>query len=199
MNKAIYSLLQDQKRRIMHIYTRSGDNGKTSLIGGKRVPKYHIRIEAYGTVDELISYIGLIRDQNISSEIKDQLIEIQSNLMTCASILAADCEDCDVELPELKNDHVAKLEQDINKMELELPPLNSFVLPGGHTTVSFTHITRNICRRAERYAIRLNEETEISEEVIQYLNRLSDYLFMLARKFVNDFGVKEILWKPNSK
>lgn len=199
MNKAIYSLLQDQKRRIMHIYTRSGDNGETSLIGGKRVPKYHIRIEAYGTVDELISYIGLIRDQNISSEIKDQLIEVQSNLMTCASILAADCEDCDVELPELKNEHVAKLEQDINKMELELPPLNSFVLPGGHTAVSFTHITRNICRRAERYAIRLNEETEISEEVIQYLNRLSDYLFMLGRKFVNDFGVKEILWKPNSK
>jgi cob(I)alamin adenosyltransferase len=183
----------------MHIYTRSGDNGETSLIGGKRVPKYHIRIEAYGTVDELISYIGLIRDQNISSEIKDQLIEVQSNLMTCASILAADCEDCDVELPELKNEHVAKLEQDINKMELELPPLNSFVLPGGHTAVSFTHITRNICRRAERYAIRLNEETEISEEVIQYLNRLSDYLFMLGRKFVNDFGVKEILWKPNSK
>lgn len=199
MNKAIYSLLQDQKRRIMHIYTRSGDNGETSLIGGKRVPKYHIRIEAYGTVDELISYIGLIRDQNISSEIKDQLIEVQSNLMTCASILAADCEDCDVELPELKNEHVAKLEQDINKMELELPTLNSFVLPGGHTAVSFTHITRNICRRAERYAIRLNEETEISEEVIQYLNRLSDYLFMLGRKFVNDFGVKEILWKPNSK
>jgi cob(I)alamin adenosyltransferase len=119
--------------------------------------------------------------------------------MTCASILAADCEDCDVELPELKNEHVAKLEQDINKMELELPTLNSFVLPGGHTAVSFTHITRNICRRAERYAIRLNEETEISEEVIQYLNRLSDYLFMLGRKFVNDFGVKEILWKPNSK
>lgn len=180
----------------MHIYTKTGDKGETSLIGGKRIPKYHIRIEAYGTVDELISYIGLIRDQNISSEINDQLIDIQSNLMSCASLLAADCEDCDVELPELTHDHVKKLEEAINQMELELPPLTSFVLPGGHTTVSFTHITRNICRRAERYAIRLNEESEINEVVIQYLNRLSDYLFILARKFVKDFGVKEILWKP---
>jgi len=199
VNKAIHSLLQDQKRRVMHIYTRSGDNGETSLIGGKRVPKYHIRIEAYGTVDELISYIGLIRDQNISSEVKEQLTEIQSNLMSAASILAADCEDCDIELPELTHDHVEKLEKSINQMELDLPPLSSFVLPGGHTTVSFTHIARNICRRAERCAIRLNEESEISDEVIQYLNRLSDYLFILARKFVKDFGVKEILWKPNSK
>ena len=183
----------------MHIYTKSGDNGETSLIGGKRVPKYHIRIEAYGTVDELISYIGLIRDQNISPGVRDQLIEIQSNLMSCASILAADCEDCDVELPEVTHEQVGNLEEAINQMELDLPQLNSFVLPGGHTTVSFTHISRNICRRAERYAIRLNEESEIKEEVIQYLNRLSDYLFMLARKFVYDFEVKEVLWKPKSK
>jgi cob(I)alamin adenosyltransferase len=183
----------------MHIYTRSGDNGETSLIGGKRVPKYHIRIEAYGTVDELISYIGLIRDQNISQEIKNQLVDIQNDLMSCASILAADCDDCGIELPEINHEHIENLEKRINQLELELPPLNSFVLPGGHTTVSYTHIARNICRRAERYTIRLNEEQEINKEVIQYLNRLSDYLFMLARKFIKDFGVNEVLWKPKSK
>ena len=185
----------------MHIYTRTGDKGETSLIGGKRVPKYHTRIEAYGTVDELISYIGLIRDQNISNEIKNQLIDIQSDLMACASILAADCSNCGVELPEIKKDDVEKLERYINNLELELPQLTSFVLPGGHTIVSFTHIARNISRRAERNAIRLSEEekNEINEEVIQYLNRLSDFLFMLARKFIKDFGVKEILWKPKTE
>ena len=185
----------------MHIYTRTGDKGETSLIGGKRVPKYHTRIEAYGTVDELISYIGLIRDQNISAAVKSQLIDIQGDLMACASILAADCSDCGVQLPEIKHEDVEKVEQYINNLELELPELNSFVLPGGHTTISFTHIARNICRRAERSAIQLSEEekNEINEEVIQYLNRLSDFLFMLARKFIKDFGVNEILWKPKTK
>ena len=185
----------------MHIYTRSGDKGNTSLIGGKRVPKYHARVEAYGTVDELISYIGLIRDQNISAGIKDQLIDIQGDIMACASLLAADCSDCDVQLPEIKKDEVEKLEHYINNLELELPQLNSFVLPGGHPAVSFTHITRNISRRAERYVIRLNEEEKdkINGEVIQYLNRLSDFLFMLSRKFIKDFGVHEILWEPKTK
>jgi len=185
----------------MHIYTRTGDKGETSLIGGKRVPKYHTRIEAYGTVDELISYIGLIRDQNISAGIKSQLIDIQSDLMTCAALLAADCSDCGVELPQISHEHVKKLENHINDLELELPPLDSFVLPGGHTTVSFTHIARNVSRRAERNVIKLKEDEkeEINEEVIQYLNRLSDFLFTLARKFIKDFGVKEILWKPKPK
>ena len=182
----------------MHIYTKTGDKGTTSLLGGKRVPKYHIRIEAYGTVDELISYIGLIRDQNIPDGSKEQLIKIQDRLMACASILAADCDNCDIDLPEIKDDDIEKLEKAINDLELELPPLDSFVLPGGHTTVSYTHIARNICRRAERNAIRLNEEDEVNEQVIIYLNRLSDYLFMLARKFIKDFGVKEILWNPKS-
>lgn len=180
----------------MHIYTKTGDRGETSLIGGKRVPKYHLRIETYGTVDELIAYIGLIRDQNIKDAIQDELIDIQDRLMVCASILATDCEDCDVDLPELTQNDIKNLENLINKMEAELPPLRSFVLPGGHTTVSYTHIARNVCRRAERYVIKLNEEYKFSPEVIQYLNRLSDYLFMLTRKLSKDLGVKEVLWRP---
>ena len=182
----------------MHIYTKTGDKGETSLIGGKRVPKYHLRIETYGTVDELISYLGLIRDQNIDERLKEQIIHIQDRLMACASILAADCEDCDIKLPEVTAANVKYLEEAINQFEAELPPLNSFVLPGGHPTVSYTHIARNVARRAERYAIRLSEEAPVDEFVLQYLNRLSDYLFMLARKLIQDLKVKEVLWKPNS-
>jgi len=182
----------------MHIYTKTGDKGETSLIGGKRVPKYHLRIETYGTVDELISYLGLIRDQNMDERLKEQIIHIQDRLMACASILAADCDDCDIQLPEVTTADVEVLEEAINQFEAELPPLSSFVLPGGHPTVSYTHIARNVARRAERYAIRLHEEAPVDEFVLQYLNRLSDYLFMLARKLIQDLKVKEVLWKPNS-
>ena len=178
------------------IYTKTGDKGETSLIGGTRVPKYHDRIEAYGTVDELISYIGLIRDQKIDEATKSTLIEIQDRLMTCASILATDCENCKVKIPEIFESDIATLEQEIDKMENDLPPLKSFILPGGHQTVSFCHIARNICRRAERLSIKVQEKFKISEKVIQYLNRLSDYLFVLSRKFSKDFKAKEIPWKP---
>ncbi|MFP4525374.1 MAG: cob(I)yrinic acid a,c-diamide adenosyltransferase [Bacteroidales bacterium] len=183
----------------MHIYTKTGDTGQTSLIGGRRVPKYDIRIEAYGTVDELISYIGLIRDQQITRNLKDELLTVQDRLMVCASILAADCKDCDVELPIIRQEDITTLEDLIDNMEKELPELNSFVLPGGHPTVSFVHIARNVCRRAERNAIRLYEDDKFPEIVIQYLNRLSDYLFMLARLLLQKLNGEEIIWKPLQK
>jgi len=180
----------------MKIYTKTGDKGETSLIGGTRVPKYHDRIEAYGTVDELISYIGLIRDQKIDEHIINILIEIQDRLMTCASILATDCEDCKVKIPELNVSDIELLEKEIDKMEQNLPPLSSFILPGGHTTVSYCHIARNVCRRAERNSIKVQNQFKHSEKVIQYLNRLSDYLFVLSRKLSIDLFAKEIPWKP---
>ena len=178
------------------IYTKTGDKGETSLIGGTRVPKYHDRIEAYGTVDELISYLGLIRDQKIDEHIKSILIEIQDRLMTCASILATDCDNCEVKIPELYNTDIEMLEKEIDEMEKDLPPLTSFILPGGHTTVSFCHIARNVCRRAERNSIKVQDQFKYSEKVIQYLNRLSDYLFVLSRKLSIDLYAKEIPWKP---
>ncbi len=178
------------------IYTKTGDKGETSLIGGTRVPKYHERIETYGTLDELISYIGLLRDQKISQHIINTLVEIQDRLMTCASIVATDCENCKVAIPEIYESDVNNLEKEIDQMEEELPPLSSFILPGGHQTVSFCHIARNICRRSERLAIKVKDQFKNSEKVIQYLNRLSDYLFVLSRKLSIDLNAKEIAWKP---
>jgi cob(I)alamin adenosyltransferase len=180
----------------MKIYTKTGDTGTTSLIGGKRVPKYDIRIEAYGTVDELISWIGLIRDQEIDEGIQNSLTSIQDRLMTCASILAADCEDCLVKLPSLSEDDVVVLEKLIDKMETELKPLNSFILPGGHTIVSWCHIARNVCRRAERNILKLSVDFFVEENVIKYINRLSDYLFVLSRKLGKDLNAVEIPWVP---
>lgn len=178
------------------IYTKTGDKGTTSLIGGTRVPKYHDRIEAYGTVDELNAFIGLLRDQNIDTHSKTLLLEIQDRLFTLESILAADSERHLKSLPGLKQEDVILLETEIDKMNESLPELTSFVLPGGHPAVSYCHVSRTVCRRAERLTIKLNEEFQIPPVIITYLNRLSDYLFVLARKFSHDFGVKESLWKP---
>ncbi len=180
----------------MKIYTKSGDNGTTSLIGGKRVPKYHDRIETYGTVDELISYLGLIRDQPIDEDIKSSLIRIQDSLMTCASLLAADDKSYEKKLPELSETDLEFLESEIDKMEINLPPLSSFILPGGNVFGSYCHIARNICRRAERSAVRLSANNDVPYLVIKYLNRLSDYMFVLARKLTHDFQGEEIPWKP---
>jgi cob(I)alamin adenosyltransferase len=180
----------------MKIYTKTGDKGETSLIGGTRVPKYHDRIEAYGTVDELISYIGLIRDQKIDDHYITVLIEIQDRLMTCASILATDCENCDIKIPEIYKSDIELLEKEIDEMEQNLPPLISFILPGGHQTVSYCHIARNICRRSERLSIKVRNQFDFNENVIQYLNRLSDYLFVLSRKLSKDLNAKEVVWKP---
>ncbi|MBK7184226.1 MAG: cob(I)yrinic acid a,c-diamide adenosyltransferase [Bacteroidetes bacterium] len=178
------------------VYTKTGDKGETSLIGGTRVPKHHIRIESYGTVDELNSYIGLIRDQNIDEQSKTVLIEIQDRLFTIGSSLASDPEKSKMKIPDLKEEDIVFLEKEIDKMDELLPEMKSFVLPGGHTTVSFCHIARCVCRRAERLTIQLSENDYVNELVIKYLNRLSDYLFVLSRKLSLDLKASEIPWKP---
>jgi cob(I)alamin adenosyltransferase len=180
----------------MKIYTKTGDKGQTSLIGGTRVSKHHIRIEAYGTVDELNSYIGLIRDQQIDEHSTKMLIEIQDRLFTIGSSLASDPEKSKMKIPDLKEEDIILLENEMDKMNKTLPEMRSFILPGGHTTVSFCHIARCVCRRAERLTIHLSENSFVSDIVIKYLNRLSDYLFMLSRKFTQDLHAQEILWKP---
>ena len=180
----------------MKIYTKTGDKGKTSLIGGTRVLKNHIRIETYGTVDELNSYIGLIRDQLIDDDSKNSLIEIQDRLFTIGSSLASDPEKSTMKIPDLNEKDITFLEQEIDKMNETLPEMKSFILPGGHTTVSFCHIARCVCRRAERLTINLSETSFVAELVIKYLNRLSDYLFMLSRKLSQYLMVREIPWKP---
>lgn len=180
----------------MKIYTKTGDKGQTSLLGGTRVPKHHIRIEAYGTVDELNSYIGLIRDQEIDQSARNILIEIQDRLFTIGSILASDPGKSKVKIPELGEKDVELLEREIDSMNETLPPMRSFVLPGGHTTVSFCHIARCVCRRAERNVIHLSETSAVPERIIKYLNRLSDYLFVLSRKLTADLKGKEIPWQP---
>jgi cob(I)alamin adenosyltransferase len=179
----------------MKVYTKTGDKGQTSLIGGTRVPKHHIRIESYGTVDELNSYIGLIRDQQIDDNSKKILIEIQDRLFTIGSSLASDPERSKMKIPDLKEEDVTLLENEIDKMNETLPEMRSFVLPGGHTTVSYCHIARCVCRRAERLSIHLSESSFVAELVIKYLNRLSDYLFVLSRKLSHDLNAEEIPWK----
>ncbi len=180
----------------MKIYTKTGDKGQTSLIGGTRVTKNHIRIEAYGTVDELNSWIGLLRDTVTDKNVNAILIEIQDRLFTIGSILATDPEKSKMKLPELHKEDIFKLEKEIDAIDAIVPPMKSFVLPGGHPIVSHCHIARCICRRAERCTIHLTEEFPVEEIVIQYLNRLSDYLFMLSRKLSHDLGAEEIPWKP---
>ena len=180
----------------MKIYTKKGDKGQTSLIGGTRVGKHHIRIEAYGTVDELNSHIGLIRDQKIDEHTVKILLEIQDRLFTIGAVLASDPEKSKTKIPDLKEEDVELLEKEIDKMNDDLPEMRSFVLPGGHTTVSFCHIARCVCRRAERNTTLLSESSFVPEIIIKYLNRLSDYLFVLCRKLSQDLNAKEIPWKP---
>lgn len=179
----------------MKIYTKTGDKGLTSLFGGKRVPKHHLRIEAYGTVDELNSYIGLIRDQKIDVETFNILIEIQDRLFTLGSMLATEPGNEKVKVPQLFEEDITLLEKEIDKMNETLLEMRSFVLPGGHQTVSFCHLARCVCRRAERLAVHLAEVETVNELVIKYLNRLSDYLFVLSRKLTQDNNAKEIPWK----
>lgn len=182
----------------MKIYTRKGDGGTTSLIGGTRVPKHHLRIESYGTVDELNSYIGLIRDQEIDQALITILLEIQDRLFTLGAHLAADPRKSKMKLPGLYEEDVTFLEQEIDRMDDELEEMRSFVLPGGHPAVSHCHIARCICRRAERIAVHLAEESEVDEKIIRYLNRLSDFLFTLSRKLTKDLNVEEIKWIPKN-
>ena len=180
----------------MKIYTKTGDKGFTSLIGGTRVAKHHLRIESYGTVDELNSYIGLIRDQDITGHDKEILKQIQDRLFTIGSSLAADPERSKMVIPDLHMADVELLEQEIDAMNEQLPELRHFILPGGNNTISFCHIARCICRRAERITVHLAEESTVDEKVNIYLNRLSDYLFTLARKIGNEHKIPENQWIP---
>ncbi|MGZ3864671.1 MAG: cob(I)yrinic acid a,c-diamide adenosyltransferase [Bacteroidia bacterium] len=177
----------------MRIYTKTGDKGETSLIGGTRLPKHHIRIEAYGEVDELNSWIGLIRDQKIDAHYVAVLVEIQDRLFTIGSLLAAG-NDHKMKLPEVKEEDITLLEKEIDTMEETLPPMKSFVLPGGNEIVSYTHIARCVCRRAERSVLRLAHDEKVEEIIYKYLNRLSDYLFMLSRKLAKDLNAPETPW-----
>ncbi|MDH5414512.1 MAG: cob(I)yrinic acid a,c-diamide adenosyltransferase [Flavobacteriaceae bacterium] len=190
----------------MKIYTKTGDKGKTSLFGGTRVPKYELRIEAYGTVDELNSYIGLLRDQKIDKHTSNSLLKIQHELFTMGSMLATPTEKETLKsgkerlsIPKISLEQILYLEQEIDRMEKELTPMTHFILPGGHQTVSFCHIARCVCRRAERLVVQLHEKEPINENILSYLNRLSDYLFVLARKLSIDNKAKEIPWIPRKE
>jgi cob(I)alamin adenosyltransferase len=179
------------------IYTKTGDRGTTSLIGGTKVPKNDIRIETYGTVDELNSWIGMVNDQLNDEDFKNELKEIQDLLFTIGSSLATDADkESKMKLPDLTQNDIEFLEKRIDVMTAELPPMKNFILPGGHVAVSSIHITRCICRRAERLAVNMQQhELFVDEKVIQYLNRLSDYLFTLARFVAQKLGAEEIPWK----
>lgn len=179
------------------IYTKGGDKGSTSLMGGTRVPKYDDRINAYGTLDELNSFLGLIRDLGVNNHYKSIILGIQNFLFTAESYLASETKESAERLPELSEESVFLLEHEIDEMNKDLPPLKNFILPGGHPIVSYCHISRTICRRAERLVIKLAEEHEINPVIIRFLNRLSDYLFVLARKMTKELGAGEIPWKPH--
>jgi len=182
----------------MKVYTKTGDKGETSLIGGLRVPKYHDRVEAYGTIDELISYLGLIRDLCEEKEQIDLLLIIQERLFTASSRIASDSLSALKKMPELYEKDIELLERKIDQMNESLPALTHFVLPGGHILASHTHIARTICRRAERMSLKIQSEETPNTMVLKYLNRLSDFLFVLARKFANDLGKGDVIWTGKS-
>ncbi|MDX9942547.1 MAG: cob(I)yrinic acid a,c-diamide adenosyltransferase [Bacteroidales bacterium] len=177
------------------IYTKTGDSGETSLLGGKRVPKYHPRIEAYGTIDELNSFVGLLRDQDIAPRYKDLLFEIQDRLFTAESLIAADKGSENFPLPNLSQEDISLLEQEIDRMNESLPALSNFILPGGHQAVSMAHVCRTVCRRAERHIILLATNHLVDDIIIRYFNRLSDYFFVLARKIALDLDIPDQVWK----
>lgn len=180
----------------MKIYTKKGDTGTTGLIGGTRILKSSLRIEAYGTIDELNSYIGVVRDHDIMEKYQVQLIEIQDRLFTIGSSLAADPEKSTMKIPDLHLSDVEQLENWMDEMENELPEMKHFILPGGNKAVSFCHVTRCVCRRAERIIVDLKQHEFVAELIISYVNRLSDYLFVLGRKIGQDLGAAEQPWKP---
>lgn len=187
----------------MKIYTKTGDKGTTALFGGTRVKKHNLRIESYGTVDELNSFIGLIKDQEISETIKNSLLKIQNQLFTLGAMLATPPEKETLKsgkerlnIPKVNENDIEFLESQIDQMDAELPQMTHFILPGGHQAVSFCHIARCVCRRAERLCVALNDEENLNVAILKYLNRLSDYLFTLARKLSKDMSVEEIKWIP---
>ncbi|WP_439555253.1 cob(I)yrinic acid a,c-diamide adenosyltransferase [Dyadobacter sp.] len=180
----------------MKIYTKTGDKGMTSLIGGTRLSKAHVRIDAYGTVDELNSYIGLLRDQPVNESRKETLKEIQDRLFTIGSHLASESDRSKRILPDLLEEDILLLEREMDLIDTKVPALRAFVLPGGHQSVSFGHVARTVCRRAERAVIHLQQGEEVEDIVVRYLNRLSDYLFMLCRAMTYELGIEEVTWNP---
>ena len=190
----------------MKIYTKTGDKGTTALFGGTRVAKHHIRIESYGTIDELNSWMGLIRDQEVDVRSKEIIIHIQNKLFTVGAILATDPEKAVLKngkerlnIPRIEDSDILLLETEMDQMNHALPPMTHFILPGGHTSVSYCHIARTVCRRAERLASLLHEESPIDENVLSYINRLSDYIFVLSRKLSKQLDAEEIKWIPQKK
>lgn len=180
----------------MKIYTKTGDLGITSLLGGLRVPKSDLRIDAYGTIDELNSYLGLLRDQEVNGKRSGILKEIQDRLFTIGADLATVPGKDKVKKPDLHPEDVEDLEREMDQMDAQLPMLTAFILPGGHQSVSFCHLARTVCRRSERIVVELASFEQVSELVIQYLNRLSDYLFVLGRMMAQELGIEEVTWKP---
>lgn len=178
------------------IYTKTGDKGYTSLLGGTKLPKHHVRIEAYGCVDELNSHMGLLRDVMPEKNKVDLIIQIQDRLFTMGSHLAMDAEKNTFKLPVLHEEDIELLEKSIDEIDHIVPEMKSFVLPGGHTSVSYCHIARCVCRRAERAVLRLAENEKVESIHYKYLNRLSDYLFMLSRWLTHYHKAEEIAWKP---
>ena len=176
------------------IYTKGGDMGETSLLGGTRVAKSHDRVEAYGSLDELNSFIGLLRDREIAPHYREVLMMVQENLFVAEALIARDPAKQTRELPTLSEADIVRLEEEIDMMNEELPPLSTFILPGGHPVVSECHIARTVCRRAERALIRLSLVSPVDDIIIRLLNRLSDYLFVLARKLGKDLGATETPW-----
>ncbi len=181
----------------MKIYTKKGDKGKSQLLGGSMVDKNHIKLECYGTIDELNSFIGNIYDQEISIFHKKILFKIQNQLFNLGSIISFDGEKDKIKLPNITTQNIKMMEKAIDKMEEELPMLRAFILPSGHPTASKCHIARTVCRRAERNLVALSQEEQIDNLYIQYLNRLSDYLFVLARAILKDKNAQEIQWQKD--
>ncbi|MBK6777720.1 MAG: cob(I)yrinic acid a,c-diamide adenosyltransferase [Flavobacteriales bacterium] len=180
----------------MKIYTRTGDKGQTGLLGGTRVPKDHARIEAYGTIDELNSHLGMLRD--LATDRASLIVGIQETLFSIGSRLASSSEqEADkFKVPHIEEADIAALESEMDRMDKELPEMRNFILPGGHPAISQAHICRTVCRRAERLVVSIAEKELLPEIIVRYLNRLSDLLFMLARHIGSKLGTKETPWRP---
>ena len=186
----------------MKIYTKTGDTGTTGLIGGKRVSKGHLRLQAYGSVDELNSWVGLLCDLEVAGSQRETLISVQHNLFVIGALLASEAPEgkkVRIKLPQLNEEATKLLEVEIDRMNEDLPAMTHFILPGGHPSVSYCHIARTVCRRAERHIIELHEVHPLEPELLAYINRLSDYLFVLARTFSRVLGKDEIKWIPEGK
>ena len=181
----------------MKIYTKAGDKGTTSLLGGNLVPKDHPRLEACGTLDELNSQVGLLRDHLTDQDARETLLRIQDRIMAGSAILANERQENEKKIPNISEEDVTFLEGKIDEMDKELEPLQNFILPGGHPHVSFCHLARTTCRKAERQTIRFIKDSGQTGMLVKYLNRLSDYLFTLARKTGKDLNVREIPWQAD--